>query len=215
MNLLSKKFLLYFTLSFVITGGIIVFFYFFCDRRLAEWVYNENISRFIFLKAFTYIATVIKSLAGLILVYCAVKRLWNPWNGYDQLLLLASLSILVAEGVDESFKWVFGRYWPTTWVRENPSLISNGVYGFHPFHLGTQYQSFPSGHMSVVLGGLTIITIKFPKTFLFCLALVLLQMIGLLGMNYHFLSDTIGGAYIGLLTALFMVNLQKKVQETN
>ena len=66
--------------------------------------------------------------------------------------------------------------------------------------------------MSIVLGGLTMITIKFPKTFLICLALALLQMIGLIGMNYHFLSDTIGGAYIGILTALFMVHLQKNAQ---
>lgn len=210
--MLSRKFFLYFLISLVMTTGVIIFSYFFCDRPIAEWVYHHHIAKWTFLKGFSYIATGIKTLAGFILCYCGIKRFWKPWNGYDLLLLRTSLSILIAEGIDEAFKGLFGRFWPTTWVNGNLSLISNGSYGFNFFHLGTSYQSFPSGHMSIVLGGLTMITIKFPKSFLICLALALLQMIGLIGMNYHFLSDTIGGAYIGILTALFMVHLQKNAQ---
>ena len=56
-----------------------------------------------------------------------------------------------------------GRYWPTRWREGNPSLIGSGEYGFHPFHAGRAYESFPSGHAAVVFAVLSILWLCYPR----------------------------------------------------
>ncbi len=58
---------------------------------------------------------------------------------------------------------MFGRTWPETWIDNNPSFIRDGAYGFHWFHGGGGYKSFPSGHMAATCAVLAVLWICYPR----------------------------------------------------
>ena len=83
----------------------------------------------LFSQLLTYLVVV-----GMIVV--AAWWLWRPGGRLQILLLAIAVNRVVTEEMKDVLKWVFGRTWPETWKGNNPSLIADGVYGFHPFHSG-------------------------------------------------------------------------------
>jgi membrane-associated phospholipid phosphatase len=122
-------------------------------------------------------------------------------------LLTSSVSLVVAAAVKEALKFAFGRTWPETWVQNNPSLIRDGVYGFNPFHGGQGYASFPSGHTTATCAFVAVLWICCPRFRAVYAVVVAAVVIGLLGADYHFLSDTIAGGFLGWLTGWTAVQL--------
>jgi membrane-associated phospholipid phosphatase len=126
---------------------------------------------------------------------------------FQSVMLLCGLSLTIALVVKNELKLAFGRTWPETWVRNNLSFIRDGAYGFHPFHGGPGYASFPSGHMTVVCTVMTVLWICYPAyrpVYAVCVAAVAL---GLVGANFHFVSDVIAGGFLGLSVAWLGVAL--------
>lgn len=123
-------------------------------------------------------------------------------------VLGCSISVIVGETVKSQLKFVFGRTWPETWTHNNPSLINDNVYGFHFFHGGAGYASFPSGHTTAICAVVSVLWLAYPKFRpLYALGVAAVA-IGLLGANYHFLSDVIAGGFlgttIGWMTVMFL-----------
>jgi len=114
--------------------------------------------------------------------------------------LLCSISVIMAEAIKNQLKYAFGRTWPDTWVDNNPSFIRDGVYGFNPFHGGPGYMSFPSGHLSLTCAIVSVLWIAYPKFRPLYAVVVLAVVVGLVGANYHFLSDIIAGGFVGAST---------------
>jgi membrane-associated phospholipid phosphatase len=144
-----------------------------------------------------------QSLAPAILVLVAVKLAWSPLTRVKKTLVAASLSLMVAVAFEYYLKFLFGRYWPETWVNNNPSLIGNGSYGFHAFHFGEAYGSFPSGHTARTFAAMSVVWLAYPRWWWLCVALCGSVIFGLVGMNYHFVGDTGGGAYLGSVTGMY------------
>jgi membrane-associated phospholipid phosphatase len=113
---------------------------------------------------------------------------------------LCSLSVIIADTTKDQLKFVFGRTWPETWIQDNPSFIRDGVFGFNFMHVGRAYQSFPSGHMAVLGAMISVLWIWYPKLRGLCTLAILGGAAGLVGANYHFLSDVIAGAFVGIST---------------
>lgn len=111
--------------------------------------------------------------------------------------LLAAVSFTLAAAIKDQLKYVFGRTWPDTWVNHNPSFIQNGVFGFFPFHGGRGWASFPSGHMTVTSAAFVVLWCAYPRLWPLWAALILAVAAGLLGMDYHFVSDMIAGTFLG------------------
>ena len=114
---------------------------------------------------------------------------------------------VVASAIKNQLKIAFGRTWPETWVRNNPSLIHDGAYGFHPFTTGPGYESFPSGHTTAVVAVMSVLWICYPRLRILYAAIGAAVVIGLIGANFHFLSDCIAGAFIGASTGWITVAL--------
>jgi membrane-associated phospholipid phosphatase len=110
----------------------------------------------------------------------------------------------MAEAIKNQLKFAFGRTWPDTWVNDNPSFIHDGVFGFNPFHGGPGYMSFPSGHLSLTCAIVSVLWIMYPAFRPFYAAVVLAVVVGLVGANYHFLSDIIAGGFVGTSTGWMM-----------
>lgn len=123
-----------------------------------------------------------------------IGRRWSRWQTAG---FVGSLSVIVVEAVNDQLKFLFGRTWPESWLGHNPSFIRDGTYGFHLMHGGGGYNSFPSGHMASVCAVLAMLWLWYPRLrWLYAIA-ALAVAAGLVGGNFHFLSDVIAGAFVG------------------
>ena len=136
-----------------------------------------------------------------------VRRAFGPFKRWQISLLVACLSLLVADECRTSLGDLCGRYWPETWFDNNPSLIGNGTYGFHPFQHGDDVGSFPSGHATRILGFATIWWIAIPRSRVLCVLVCLPMLISLVAMDYHFVSDVIAGSALGGIVGAYAAGL--------
>jgi len=173
--------------------------YFFVDRPVA-WFVHDHVPHSALLIWPTLLPPILVRLAPLAVIVAFAWWACQPQRRGPMVLLAFSLSLIVAEAIKDQLKWCVGRYWPETWVNNNPSLIQDGAYGFHPFHKGVAFESFPSGHTLVVFSLASIAWLLWPRwRWLWSLA-ALAVVVGLLGMNYHFVGDIVAGAFLGSIT---------------
>src|SRR4029077_19177622 len=110
--------------------------YFWIDRPVAFFVYRHHINTIQFFRWLTYPPPEVQNWSALVVTILVVRRAWGPFLRWQKVLLVACISLIVADDFRISLCDVFGRYWPETWTHDNPSLIGTGTYGFHPFQRG-------------------------------------------------------------------------------
>lgn len=188
----------------------------FVDRPLASMVHAQMPlpeSAQDLLRAFTRIPELIGALAILLVVGFGLLRLRRgSLAGLAEGGFLVSISVLLADAIKTALKLACGRTWPETWLpgsgsNGNPSYIRDGVYGFFPFHGGAGWGAFPSGHTVAVCACATVLWLLWPRCRVLYVALVAATVIGLLGMNYHFLADVLAGGYLGWAVGLATVRV--------
>jgi len=190
--------------SILVTCGVLVALaYFFVDRPVAHLVHDWRLNSYSALQWMTKIPVLFEAAAPILIVAILIALAWRPLPRWSWTLLAAALNLLITLAFAEHAKYLFGRYWPDTWIHNNPSLLGNGEYGFHPFHMGTAYDSFPSGHTARIVAVVSVVWLAYPKGRWLCLVLAAAVMVGLVGMNYHFVGDVIGGAGLGAITGLY------------
>jgi hypothetical protein len=190
-------------------GVLVTVAYFFLDKPVAYFVHDQGLNKYeIFdeykvFELMTYIPIVLEMAASLLLVLAVVQLTWKPLTGWEWICFAAAVNLCITLVLKDHLKFAFGRYWPDTWIENNPSLLKNGAYGFHPFHEGMAYASFPSGHTARIFAMLSVIWIAAPRWRWACVLVCGAVMIGLVGMNYHFVGDVIGGAGLGYITGMY------------
>lgn len=208
---MNRAFLRSTCFSFAVIIALTTLCYFFLDRSLAFWVQKQGLPHFFMFKWMTYIAPLIGTLCFFCILFLAIVSLTRKLKKTEKVFLFASLSVAIATYLKECFKIIFGRYWISTWIHGNPSLLENNAYGFNFLKSDASFQSFPSGHTVVTCSALTFFWIYFPKYRIGIALLALLQMMGQIGMNYHYLSDVLVGAFLGISTSLFFIKLNKTI----
>lgn len=135
---------------------------------------------------------------------------------FPRVLVLCCLSLTMGEAVKSQLKFLFGRTWPETWVGNNPSFIHDGAYGFNWFHGGSGFASFPSGHMTATCALISVLWICYPRLKPVYVLAVLAVAFGLIGANFHFLSDVIAGSFLGVsigwMTVVLWARLTREVK---
>jgi membrane-associated phospholipid phosphatase len=191
---------------------LVVLCYFFVDRPLAQFIHNHRFysNEFLFWPQFLSIRLTYCAIAGMAGV--VAWWIWRP-GGYVQRLLLAiSANLVVTEIIKNVLKGMFGRTWPETWMENNnPSLIANGVYGFHPFQFDKTYGAFPSGHAAAAFAVVSILWIGLPRWRWLYAAAAGIVCLALVGLNFHYVGDVIAGAMLGsttgfVATRIFAIN---------
>jgi membrane-associated phospholipid phosphatase len=138
-------------------------------------------------------------LSLLVLAWCGLWALMDrPFSRVQSIGFACCLSFIATNFINNQLKYAFGRTWPDTWIDNNPSLIQNGVFGFIPFHGGPGFASFPSGHVAAVCAVITVLWWSYASLrpiYLDCVAAIT---IGLVGANYHFLSDILSAIFVGV-----------------
>jgi membrane-associated phospholipid phosphatase len=183
--------------------------YFWIDRPVAFFVYNHHINKMEVFRWLTYPPPEIQNWAALVLTVLIVRRAWGPFLRWQKVLLVACISLIIADDFRISLGDVFGRYWPETWTHDNLSLIGTGTYGFHPFQRGDDIGSFPSGHACRILGFAGVWMIAMPGTRVVATVLAVPMLASLVAMNYHFVSDVIAGSLLGALIAIYAAYLAR------
>jgi membrane-associated phospholipid phosphatase len=195
------------SIALMLTALAVAISYQWLDRPIAYFVHAHFHNEPLFARL-TLIPEFFAPLAVLAFLVLGLRALVEkPLTRLEAVTLLCALSLVVASAIKNQLKLVFGRTWPETWVRDNPSLIRDGVYGFHPFHGGGGFESFPSGHTTAVVAVMSVLWICYPRFRVLYALFVAVVVIGLIGANFHFLSDCIAGAFLGASTGWVVVTL--------
>jgi membrane-associated phospholipid phosphatase len=149
----------------------------------------------------------VQGWSPLVLVLLAIRRAFGPWRVWQHTLLIACVSLIVADQFRESLGDICGRYWPETWNDNNPSLIGTGAYGFHLFEVGDDTGSFPSGHAARIAGFVSVFWFAMPRGRWLYVFIAVPMLIALVAMNYHFVSDVIAGSVLGAVIGSWAVRL--------
>jgi membrane-associated phospholipid phosphatase len=175
------------------------------DRPIAFFMHRELGQPF-FLAQLPRISEWLVGGASIVFVLLGLRGLaGRPLSRLEAVILLCGLSIIVSAALKNELKFAFGRTWPETWTNNNPSLIRDGVYGFFFFHGGRGYDAFPSGHTAAVCSAMSVLWLCYRRWRLACAVTVLLVVIGLIGSDFHFLSDVVAGAFVGASTGWLAV----------
>src|SRR6516225_5484285 len=146
---------------------------------------------------------------GLLVVlgFAALLARWMLARRFGMIDVVAKLCIVtlaVAAPLRSWLKFIFGRTWP---AYGQPSFIFEGAYGFHPFHGGPDFGSFPSGHTLAVCAVTVILWTYLPTLRALCAVSVAMIMVALLAGDFHFVSDVIAGAFVGTSLSALVMNM--------
>lgn len=182
----------------------------FVDRPVARWAHET----FHGVEHTHWLALMADPIPGLAVAAAAAaliaRRLgWRPGR-FARLVILCVVATLVATLFKDVLKYACGRTWPETWAKANPSFIQNGVYGFFPFHGGVGWSSFPSGHTGLTAAPMGVLAEAAPRWRWLWLAPVGLVGAGLVAADYHFVSDVLAGAWLGLVTGTLTWRLGRR-----
>jgi membrane-associated phospholipid phosphatase len=184
-------------IGFAIGAVGVIVCYFWLDQPLAFYLHRNIADKTVFVWL-QLLPACFPLLSSLILVWCGLWALMDrPFLRIQSVALACSISFISTSLINRQLKYAFGRTWPSTWIENNPSLIQNGAFGFNPFHGGPAFGSFPSGHAAAICSVMTVLWWSYPSWRPIYVACVAAVAVGLIGANYHFLSDLFGGMFVG------------------
>ena len=197
---------------FVATAAVVTLCYFFVDRPVAFFAHANTVPNRRYFDMLTRISEYLFVAAAIAFVAFGLRTLVTArWHKWQAVILLCGITLAVAETIKDELKFAFGRTWPETWINNNPSLIGNGTYGFNPFHGGSGYNSFPSGHTTAVCAVAAVLWFAYPKLRPLWVLMVIAVGVGLIGADYHFVSDIVAGGFLGASTGWLAVVLWDEV----
>ena len=178
------------------------------DRPIAEYAHAVTKLNEPFYKALTKLVDPVPPLAATTAAGFGIAAFFGVRPGpLGQTALRIAIAILIAVAIKEQIKVFAGRSWPETWTNNNLSYIKDGVYGFEFMRgLGGRgcalFHSFPSGHMTVMSAAAVGLALNFPILKWLAPIPVALVAIGMIGADYHWVSDLIAGTLLGSASAL-------------
>lgn len=183
--------------SFLLVALLIALSYAFLDRRIALlvkhlWLFSHRFSFFSteipdFLP---HVVILITGTAWIVFFYLIRKNIYNTHTRFFQLI---AITVPLAHVVKAILKFAFGRINTRYWL-QHPHAIE-----FHWFHGSANFHGFPSGHTAVFTVLAVACSTFYPRYQSFYFAGLTLLALALIVTNYHFLSDIIAGAYVGVL----------------
>jgi membrane-associated phospholipid phosphatase len=164
-----------------VTAALVTVAYFFVDQPVMSFISSCRLDRHGFLKWLTRPPEVFVLLSPFVLLAGLFRRFFGPWTRPEKVAVAAAVSTLFTALAALLLKITFGR----------------GGDGFHPFHFGAAYWAFPSGHTACTLSVAAVAAVAFPR-WRPCWWLVAgVVAATLIALNYHFVGDILGGAFVG------------------
>lgn len=202
--------LAYWLIALVVVAAAVVACYVWVDWQVATWVHAHKAvyrSREIF-EPLTHIPDPFIPLGAAAFFIFGLRAIAGaPARKLYNVIVACGISVVMTETIKNGLKWFFGRPWPETWRNNNSSWIGNRDYAFRWFHGGGEFSSFPSGHTAATLAVLSVLWICYPRFRALYVLAALAVIVGLVGANFHFVGDTIAGAFLGVTLGWITVAL--------
>lgn len=132
--------------------------------------------------------------AGLVFVFAAIRRQHNlaRWA-------FAMLAAVGASGLAVNLlKFLIGKTRPKL-------LLGGGEFGFQPFTIAYDYNSFPSGHATTCGAAFMVLALAFPRARWLLLAVGVGIASTRVAITAHYLSDILAGLALGMACALLVL----------
>jgi membrane-associated phospholipid phosphatase len=180
------------------TAAAVIVSYLWLDQPIAFLVHRSVTDKTIFVWL-QRLPVALLVLSSVVLAWCGLWALMDrPFSRVQSVGLACSISLIATNFISNQLKYAFGRTWADTWIENKPSLIQNGAFGFNPFHGGPGFASFPSGHAAAVCAVMTVLWWSYTSLRPIYVACVAAVAVGLIGANYHFLSDILSAIFVGV-----------------
>jgi len=196
-----KRFYTQWLIAFLTCAAWVAVCYAYVDSPLVRFAHQHDGRQYGIFHGLQALSEGILLLAPLALLTVGGRRYRGWATVWDRVATQTALSVLLVSLLKYPLKWVFGRTWPATFHENNPSLLHDGVYGFHPFHTGVAYSAFPSGHAAVAAAVATVLWCAYPRYRVLAVLLWLAVTVGLLGAYYHFVGDILAGTLLSVFVA--------------
>ena len=145
------------------------------------------------------------TIIGIVFVLIVLTKL--SWRDGLVILIVSAVG-----GLNEGFKWIFGRSRP---VANDGSLT--GPWDFIPFGMRDTGMAFPSGHTMLAFATATCLARYYPRWVWLCYFLAALVAVERVLEVAHHVSDVIAAAGLGIILSTVVMNLlnrQKQRTET-
>lgn len=127
----------------------------------------------------------------------AFSHLKERFARYGDACLFVLLSVIVSGIAINVVKPLLGRVRPE-------ALFENGFHGFMPFNWDFPLNSFPSGHSQTIWSLAVAMLLVHRRYDAFYILVAVLVAFSRVVVHAHYLSDVIGGAFIGAVTAILL-----------
>ncbi|MBQ0013472.1 MAG: phosphatase PAP2 family protein [Proteobacteria bacterium] len=187
------------------------------DEPLFMWFRNFNYSIFKYVGDLFDAANWLLVFGGLT-VFVYMKKVikagnvkFNKWFNIKNFLLnmkttnvfLIFCAVLSASVIGEFFKVCIGRYRPVFYE-------ALGITGFNPFSVDWAFNSMPSGHTLAAFAGLVMVGMLKPKYKWLTWTCAIIIGLSRIAVGAHWPTDVIFGAFIGMVTADFVLSYARK-----
>ena len=186
-------------IGFFIAVPLTILSYLFLDQRLATLIQEVIQSHELLRQVTSNIPDMLLLIVLAITVYSWARYFFLSSKGMrsqqTRFAQLCGVSMPSAYLIKSVLQSAFGRVNPKVW------LTHYELSGLHWFPAHPMTYGFPSGHMTVFTTLAVVLCYIYPRYGKLYLMAVALLGVALIVTNYHFLSDVIFGAYLGLLIA--------------
>lgn len=191
-------------LALIVCGLATVASILYVDQPLAEFfqVHTQHTGFWVAVDRAFPVFDAVVVVALLFMIACGARVLsGHPLGSWTQTLLLCSWSAMWAVAADIIFKQIFGRWGP------DDALVQYTDYGFHPLQSHLHWAAFPSGTAAVSAAIVSVLWTTNPGSRMVGSLVVVLLSAAVVIMNYHWLSDAIAGAFLGVFIGSSTVRL--------
>lgn len=201
-------------IAFAATAVLVLLCIAFVDRPVADFVatHTRNTRLFDYLLEFFRIIPAMVPLGLLTLFVTGGLALEGKrCPRWLEAPSVCSWSLVWAVAATLVFKHIFGR------TGADPEYITEGKYEFAfmhggPIFGGPGHDSFPSGTMAVAGALIGVLWVAYPRMRSLWASILLINAIGLIVTNFHFVGDVLGGTYLGLLIAALTLQLHRPTE---
>jgi membrane-associated phospholipid phosphatase len=182
------------TLGFLISVILTVLSVAYVDRPLATFIdshFRHTLGWVVLDRSLEPLKVV--AISALFFLFWAGHRTASGYGlqQWAEKALVCSWAVVWGLAAEFVFKQIFGRAWP------DPTYTQNHLYGFRFLHASQDWTSFPSGTAIGSTALATALARLFPRLRAACTVLAAVVCIGVVVANYHWLSDSIAGAFLG------------------
>lgn len=210
-DLNCQRLRLLFSFCFLFCALLVIFCYFFVDQWVVHEMARLQLQSHPFpmkiLMTMNQVGLIINLSTNVLIIIYGLKALCKHLTWKEKSLFMGGVTTGTAIYLKTFFKMLLGRFWPNTWYLDNPSLLKHQAYGFALWHSEYPYGAFPSGHTTITFCAMTFVWALAPRWRVLAILVCLSQVIPLIALNYHFVSDIIAGAFLGIFCALFGIGI--------